>query len=150
MVGRERPADRRPGRVAPGRRRAGGAAGSGPRTTGAARSSAGVDLEVRAGEMLGIAGVAGNGQDELVEAITGLRKPSAGTVTLAGADVTGWSPRQLYEAGLAYVPGDRHRWAMVLSFPLEDNLVLTSYYRPPFARGLVRQDGGDRGLGDAS
>ena len=95
---------------------------------------------MRAGETLGIAGVAGNGQDELVEVLTGLRKPSAGSVTMVGADVTGWSPRQLYEAGLAHVPGDRHRWAMIMSFPLEDNLVLTSYYRPPFARGLVRQD----------
>ena len=101
----------------------------------------GVDLEVRAGETLGIAGVAGNGQDELVEVVTGLRKPSAGSVTMSGTDVTGWSPRQLYEAGLAHVPGDRHRWALIMSFPLEDNLVLTSYYRPPFARGLVRQDG---------
>ncbi len=100
----------------------------------------GVDLEVRAGETLGIAGVAGNGQDELVEVLTGLRKPSAGSVTMIGSDVTGWGPRQLYEAGLAHVPGDRHRWAMIMSFPLEDNLVLTSYYRPPFARGPVRQD----------
>ena len=100
----------------------------------------GVDLEVRAGEILGIAGVAGNGQDELVQVLTGLRKPSTGTVTMIGTDVTGWGPRQLYEAGLAHVPGDRHRWAMVMNFPLEDNLVLTSYYRPPFARGLVRQD----------
>ena len=100
----------------------------------------GVDLEVRAGETLGIAGVAGNGQDELVETLTGLRKPTHGTVTMGGTDVTGWSPRQLYEAGLAHVPGDRHRWAMIMSFPLEDNLVLTSYYRPPFAKGLVRQD----------
>jgi len=100
----------------------------------------GIDLEIRAGETLGIAGVAGNGQDELVEALTGLRKPSAGTVTMGGHDVTGWGPRQLYEAGLAHVPGDRHRWAMIMSFPLEDNLVLTSYYRPPFARGPARQD----------
>jgi simple sugar transport system ATP-binding protein len=100
----------------------------------------GVDLEVRAGETLGIAGVAGNGQDELVEVLTGLRKPSAGTVALLGRTVTGWGPRQLYEAGLAHVPGDRHRWAMIMSFPLEDNLVLTSYYRPPFARRFVRQD----------
>ena len=60
---------------------------------------------------------------------------------MGGTDVTGWRPRQLYENGLAHVPGDRHRWAMIMSFPLEDNLVLTSYYRPPFARGLVRQEG---------
>ena len=59
---------------------------------------------------------------------------------MAGRDVTGWGPRPLYEAGLAHVPGDRHRWAMIEGFPLEDNLVLTSYYRPPFARGSVRQD----------
>jgi simple sugar transport system ATP-binding protein len=101
----------------------------------------GVDLEVKAGEILGIAGVAGNGQDELVEVLTGLRKPTVGSVAMVGADVTGWGPRQLYEAGLAHVPGDRHRWALIMSFPLEDNLVLTSYYRPPFARGMVRQDG---------
>jgi simple sugar transport system ATP-binding protein len=100
----------------------------------------GVDLEVRAGETLGIAGVAGNGQDELVEALTGLRKPSDGSVTMGGSDVTGWRPRQLYEHGLAHVPGDRHRWAMIMSFPLEDNLILTSYYKAPFARGLVRQE----------
>jgi simple sugar transport system ATP-binding protein len=100
----------------------------------------GVDLEVRAGETLGIAGVAGNGQDELVEALTGLRKPTDGTVTMGGLDVTGWGPRSLYESGLSHVPGDRHRWAMIMSFPLEDNLVLTSYYKPPFARGPVRQD----------
>ena len=100
----------------------------------------GVDVEIRAGETLGIAGVAGNGQDELVEALTGLRKPSDGVVTMGGADVTGWGPRQLYEAGLAHVPGDRHRWAMIMSFPLEDNLVLSRYYRAPFARRFVRQD----------
>ena len=101
----------------------------------------GVELEVRAGETLGVAGVAGNGQDELVEVLTGLRKPTGGRITMGGNDVTGWRPRQLYEAGLAHVPGDRHRWAMIVSFTLEDNLVLTSYYRPPFARGMVRRDG---------
>ncbi len=100
----------------------------------------GIDLELRAGEVLGIAGVAGNGQDELVESLTGLRRPTAGRVTMAGRDVTGRRPRQVYEAGLAHVPGDRHRWAMILSFPLQDNLVLTSYHKPPFARGLVRHD----------
>ncbi len=98
----------------------------------------GVDLEVRAGEIFGIAGVAGNGQDELVEAIVGLRRPSAGTVSLAGQDVTGRSPRKMNEAGVAYVPADRHRFGLILSFPLADNLVLTSYYRKPYARGIVR------------
>jgi len=100
----------------------------------------GVDLEVRAGEIVGIAGVAGNGQDELVEAIIGLRTPTKGTVRLGDRDVTGWSPRRLNESGVGYVPADRHRFGLILSFPLYDNLVLTSYYRPPFARGFLRQD----------
>ena len=73
----------------------------------------GVDLDVRAGEILGIAGVAGNGQDELVEAVIGLRRPTAGTVILAGTDVTGRSPRGMNEAGVAYVPADRHRFGLI-------------------------------------
>jgi simple sugar transport system ATP-binding protein len=100
----------------------------------------GVDLEVRAGEILGIAGVAGNGQDELVEAIIGLRRPSDGRVSLDGRDVTGRSPRTLHRAGVGYVPADRHRFGLVLSFPVSDNLVLTDYYRRPYARGFVRND----------
>ena len=100
----------------------------------------GVDLEIRAGEIFGIAGVAGNGQDELVEAIVGMRKPTAGKITLDGADITGHSPRALNEAGVAYVPADRHRFGLILPFSIADNLVLTSYYRRPYARGVV-QDG---------
>ena len=103
----------------------------------------GVDLEVRAGEIFGIAGVAGNGQDELVEAIIGLRKPTAGTVRLGDDDVTGRSPRQMNEAQVAYVPADRHRFGLILPFAISDNLVLTSYYRPavrarPAARSTRR------------
>ena len=100
----------------------------------------GIDLEVRAGEILGIAGVAGNGQDELVEAIVGLRKPSAGRVTLDGADITGQRAREVSSAGVAYVPADRHRFGLVLSFSIADNLVLTSYHRPPYSRGILRND----------
>ena len=100
----------------------------------------GVDLEIRAGEILGIAGVAGNGQDELVEAIVGLRRPTAGRVTLDGTDITGRKTRAIYAAGVAYVPADRQRFGCVLSFPLTDNLTLTSYYRAPFARGILRDD----------
>jgi len=110
----------------------------------------GVDLEVRAGEILGIAGVAGNGQDELVEAIIGLRKPHAGTVTLGGADVTGHTPRQMNEARVAYVPADRHRFGLILSFPLSDNLVLTTYYRSPYARGIMRDEAAIRREAEAS
>jgi general nucleoside transport system ATP-binding protein len=98
----------------------------------------GISFEIRAGEILGVAGVAGNGQDELVEAITGLRKPTGGKVTLDGTDVTGLSPRHMNEAGTGYVPADRHRFGLILQFPVYDNLVLTSYYRPPFSRGILR------------
>jgi len=100
----------------------------------------GVSLEVRAGEILGIAGVAGNGQNELVQALTGLRRPAAGQIMLGGKDVTGARPRALYDAGLAHVPGDRQEFGLVLSFPISDNLVLTGYHRSPFRRGLVRDD----------
>jgi simple sugar transport system ATP-binding protein len=101
----------------------------------------GADLEIKAGEILGIAGVAGNGQDELVEALIGLRRPLGGKVTLAGRDVTGFSPRRMNEAGVGYVPGDRQRFGLILGFPIYDNLVLTSYYRAPFAHGPIRDDG---------
>jgi len=99
-----------------------------------------LDLEVRAGEIFGIAGVAGNGQDELVEAIVGLRKPSSGTVTLKGRDLTGSSPRTINEADVAHVPADRHRFGLVLSFSVAANLVLTSYYEEPYAHGLLRDE----------
>jgi ABC-type uncharacterized transport system ATPase subunit len=100
----------------------------------------GVSFEIRAGEILGVAGVAGNGQDELVEAITGLRKPTSGRVSLGDEDVTGLSPRRMNEAGVGYVPADRHRYGLILAFPVYDNLILTSYYRRPFARGVLRND----------
>jgi simple sugar transport system ATP-binding protein len=101
----------------------------------------GVDLEIRAGEILGIAGVAGNGQDELVEAIAGLRNPSAGRISLEGADVTRHTPRQMNVAGFAYVPADRHRFGLVLGFPIADNMVLSSYYREPFSRNGLWNEG---------
>jgi ABC-type uncharacterized transport system ATPase subunit len=100
----------------------------------------GLDLEIHAGEVHGIAGVAGNGQDELVQALIGLRSLAGGTVTLDGRDVTGFSPRRMNEAGVGYVLGDRQRFGMISAFPIYDNLVLTSYYRPPFAHGPFRDD----------
>ncbi len=103
-----------------------------------------VSFEVRAGEIFGIAGVAGNGQDELVEALTGLRRVASGSVTLDGRDVTGVSPRRLHQLGVGFVPADRHRYGMVLSFPLTDNIALNDYYHPPFARGMVRDEGAVR------
>jgi len=97
----------------------------------------GADLEVRHGEILGIAGVAGNGQDELVEALVGLRRASGGRVLIDGEEVTHASVRAVRERGIAYVPADRQRFGLVLSYPVQDNLVLTSYYRPPFAGGFA-------------
>ena len=101
----------------------------------------GVSFSVRAGEILGIAGVAGNGQDELVEAITGLRRASGGTIHLAGEDITNWDVREQREHGMGYVPGDRQKYGLVLGFPISDNLVLTRYYHSPFAKGVQREDG---------
>jgi simple sugar transport system ATP-binding protein len=100
----------------------------------------GVDLEIRAGEILGIAGVAGNGQDALVEALIGLRRPTSGKVLLGDRDVTSLSPRGMNEAGVGYVPADRQRFGLVLPFPISDNIVLTSYYREPFSTGPLRND----------
>jgi simple sugar transport system ATP-binding protein len=103
-----------------------------------------VTFEVRAGEILGIAGVAGNGQDELVEVLAGLRRPSAGRVLLDGVDVTQESARGHHRRGVSYVPADRHRFGLVLTFPVADNLVLTDYYARPFAAGIIRNDGAIR------
>jgi ABC-type uncharacterized transport system ATPase subunit len=96
----------------------------------------GVSLSVRAGEILGVAGVQGNGQTELTEALTGLRRVAEGRVTILGHDTTHVTPRQVVEVGVAHVPEDRHKHGLVLAFPVRDNLVLCSYYRSPFAKGI--------------
>jgi simple sugar transport system ATP-binding protein len=94
-----------------------------------------VDLTVREGEVVGIAGVEGNGQAELVDAIMGLRTPAAGTVRLGGDDVTAWSTRARREAGLGFVPEDRHRQGMLLEAPLWENRILGHQTRPPAVKG---------------
>jgi ABC-type uncharacterized transport system ATPase subunit len=99
----------------------------------------GVSFDVQAGEVLGIAGVQGNGQTQLVEALAGLRKVSSGTIRIQGHDTTHADPRQVVELGTAHVPEDRQRDGLVLTFPVADNLVLNTYYMPPFARGPVLQ-----------
>jgi ABC-type uncharacterized transport system ATPase subunit len=91
---------------------------------------------VHAGEILGIAGVQGNGQTELVEALEGLRTPTSGSVELLDRDVTRSNPRQLIDYGEAHIPEDRQKHGLVLQYPVADNLVLRSYERPPFARGF--------------
>ncbi len=98
-----------------------------------------VSLQVRAGEVLGIAGVQGNGQTELVEALTGLRQVESGQATVLGRDTTHATPRAITEIGTAHVPEDRQRDGLVLSFPVEDNLVMNTYYVPPFAKGIILQ-----------
>jgi len=97
-----------------------------------------VTLEVRSGEILGIAGVEGNGQNELVEAIVGLRTPRAGSIHLAGRDITHASTHSTLESGLGFIPADRHRMGIVLELPVADNLVLSRFDRRPFARWIVR------------
>jgi simple sugar transport system ATP-binding protein len=99
-----------------------------------------VSFDVRAGEVLGVAGVQGNGQTELVEAITGMRLPQSGKITLLEQDITRDKPRRITELGSAHVPEDRQRDGLVLTFPVADNLVLNTYYQPPFTRGVVLQE----------
>ena len=95
-----------------------------------------VDLFVRAGEVLGIAGVQGNGQTELVEVLTGLHPAASGNVRILSQEVTNAPPRQITELGVAHIPEDRQRDGLVLTFPISDNLVLCTYYQPPFAQGV--------------
>ena len=91
-----------------------------------------VSFHVRAGEVLGIAGVQGNGQTELVEALTGLRPMAGGKMWFSGKDMTGKSPRPITETGMAHIPEDRQRHGLVLVYTVADNMVLNTYYQPPF------------------
>jgi ABC-type uncharacterized transport system ATPase subunit len=100
----------------------------------------GVSFEVFAGEILGIAGVQGNGQTELVEALTGLRHAVEGRIELLGTDITRASPRQITELGSAHIPEDRQRDGLVLSVPVTDNMVLNTYYIKPFSRRAIIQE----------
>ncbi len=100
----------------------------------------GITLDVVPGEILGIAGVEGNGQSELVEAITGLRAPRTGSIGIAGTDVTGRPPRECFAAGLACIPEDRQRKALILDFSLRENLML-GRHREPGARARFSNAG---------
>ncbi|MBE9478519.1 MAG: ABC transporter ATP-binding protein [Chloroflexi bacterium] len=99
----------------------------------------GISIEVHAGEILGVAGVQGNGQTELVEAITGLRPPLEGTIHFLEDEISQATPREITELGAAHVPEDRQRDGLILPFPVADNLVLNTYYLPPFTQGVVMQ-----------
>ncbi|WP_440358308.1 ABC transporter ATP-binding protein [Melissospora conviva] len=99
------------------------------------RAVDGIDLTVRAGEVLGIAGVQGNGQTELIKAIMGLQPVLAGSISVAGERIDGWSTKKVLGAGVGYVPEDRSADGLVKEFSVAENLILDLYDRPPFASG---------------
>lgn len=97
-------------------------------------------LTVRKGEIVGVAGVEGNGQTELVEALSGLRKPVSGKIILHGEDITHATVRHRNEAGLAHIPEDRHKHGLVLDLRMADNMVLKNYYKEPYSkRGILNE-----------
>lgn len=96
-----------------------------------------VSISVKGGEILGIAGIAGNGQKELVEVATGIRKPTTGRIMVVGKDVTGWAPDEIRQLGVAHIPEDQ-RTGLVFDFPLSDNLVIEPHVARMFTkRGLL-------------
>ena len=98
-------------------------------------------LEVRAGEIVCLAGIEGNGQTEFVYAVTGLEKPTAGTVTLMGQDITSATIRTRSKTGMSHIPEDRHKHGLVLDYTLEENMVLQRYWEPQFQNhGVIRRD----------
>lgn len=97
-----------------------------------------LNLTVHAGEIVGIAGVDGNGQTELIEAITGLIKSESGSIRLNGKEIRNLTPRQITEAGVGHIPQDRHKHGLVLDFPIGENMVLQTYYKEPYSkRGIL-------------
>ena len=96
-----------------------------------------LSLTVYEGEILGVAGIEGNGQTELIEAITGLRPADRGTVKLGGEDISRLSVRKRTEAGIGHIPEDRHKHGLVLEYSLEDNFILQTYYQQPFSKGGI-------------
>jgi ABC-type uncharacterized transport system ATPase subunit len=97
----------------------------------------GVSFEVKVGEIVGIAGVQGNGQTELIEAITGMRSTLSGSVVVGGKDVTEATPRDLHRLGVSHIPEDRQESGLVLDFTVAENMILDSYYDRPYSRGLI-------------
>ncbi len=96
-----------------------------------------VSFSVRAGEIVGVAGIQGNGQTELVEAITGLRPGISGVTILNGEDISQGTPRHVHDAGVAHIPEDRQRMGLVLPFTVTENVVLNTYHLEPFSNGTV-------------
>lgn len=94
----------------------------------------GLSLEVHAGEIVGLAGIDGNGQTELIKAITGLMKVDSGTVKLRGKDITNQRPRKITEQSVGHVPEDRHRDGLILEMTVSENIALQTYYKPPMSK----------------
>lgn len=99
----------------------------------------GVSFNVKKGEVLGVAGVQGNGQTELVYALTGLLPIEKGTIQLLDEPIHHTTPRDILERGVAHIPEDRQRHGLILSFPIHDNMMLCTYYKKPFAKGISLQ-----------
>lgn len=97
----------------------------------------GVSFQVREGEILGVAGIAGNGQRELVHAIVGLRKVKSGTVRILGVDTTNKSPREIAELGVGHIPEERLKYGIVPNLSVAENSILKSYYKSPYRKGLT-------------
>lgn len=96
-----------------------------------------LNLDVRGGEIVGIAGIDGNGQSELVQAITGLRKVKSGSITIKGQDVTHLTTRKITELSVGHVPEDRHRDGLVLEMTLAENMALQTYYKEPMSKNGI-------------
>ena len=96
-----------------------------------------LSLDVRAGEIVGIAGIDGNGQSELIQAITGLHKVKSGSIKIKGQEVVGLSPRKITEMNVSHVPEDRHRDGLVLEMMLSENIALQTYYKEPLSKNGV-------------
>ena len=99
----------------------------------------GLNLEVRAGEILGLAGIDGNGQSELVEILTGLAHATEGEIQLLGKDISCKSPREIFDAGLSSIPEDRQKHGLVLDFSVAENLILQNYGEAPYSKGGILQ-----------
>ena len=97
----------------------------------------GLNLDVRAGEIVGIAGVDGNGQTELIEAITGLRDVHQGEIRLNNKDITHFNPREVTESGVGHIPQDRQRFGLVLQYSVAENIVLQTYYHKPYSKNAI-------------
>ncbi|MGK0464963.1 ABC transporter ATP-binding protein [Clostridium sp.] len=96
-----------------------------------------LNLEVYGGEILGVAGIDGNGQTEFLEVLTGLRKPKSGTITINGKNIYGMSPRNIMLAGVGHIPQDRHKRGLILDYSIFENSILGIHRNSPFSKGIV-------------